>query len=404
MEKSDFKEIISKIQEPVYIFDSIKFKENFKGLLNSFRKIYPNYNIAYSYKTNYTPEVCSLVKELGGYAEVVSDMEYFLAKKLGYKEEKIIYNGPCKGENLDNFILNGGICIVDNQIELNRILNLALINNKDLEIGLRVNAGETIGKKSRFGFYFESEEFKNIFELLRVNKRVKVVGLHCHITGARDLVSWKKRIELLLKLADEYIGIPKFLDLGSGMYGKMVEELAVQFNSEIPTFSDYAEVVASRMNKHYINVPLEEKPLLITEPGTTLVADSFYFISKVIAIKCIKDQNYAILNCSYHNIGELSSKKNLPITILGKGKSEYKNVNFVGYTCLEYDLLYRNYNGFLDIGDYVIFANIGSYSNTLKPPFIWPNCAMIAYDSEEKEIKLIKRKETFDDIFKTYII
>ena len=61
--------------EAFYLLDSEQFHENFKELRDLFRKVYPNFNIAYSYKTNYTPKFCRLVYEMGGYAEVVSEME-----------------------------------------------------------------------------------------------------------------------------------------------------------------------------------------------------------------------------------------------------------------------------------------------------------------------------------------
>ena len=71
------------MQYPVstyYVFKEKDFIDNYKSFFDTFRKYYSNYQIAYSYKTNYTPYICKLVKELGGYAEVVSKMEYDLAK------------------------------------------------------------------------------------------------------------------------------------------------------------------------------------------------------------------------------------------------------------------------------------------------------------------------------------
>ena len=82
---------------PLYVFNQEEFVQNYRELESTFKAIYPKYHICYSYKTNYTPVICRLVKELGGYAEVVSDMEYELARRLGYGAEKIVYNGPCKG-------------------------------------------------------------------------------------------------------------------------------------------------------------------------------------------------------------------------------------------------------------------------------------------------------------------
>ena len=76
------KSLIEANGTPFYIFDEKGFIDNYRLLEETFKAVYPNYQICYSYKTNYTPFVCDLVKRLGGLAEVVSDMEYTLAKKL----------------------------------------------------------------------------------------------------------------------------------------------------------------------------------------------------------------------------------------------------------------------------------------------------------------------------------
>ena len=69
--------------EAFYILDSAQFRKNFTELKDAFAKIYPNANIAYSYKTNYTPKLCKIVDALGGYAEVVSEMELEIARRIG---------------------------------------------------------------------------------------------------------------------------------------------------------------------------------------------------------------------------------------------------------------------------------------------------------------------------------
>lgn len=67
-------ELVKKNGTPFYLFDEKGFVYNYRKLEEAFKAVYPNYQISYSYKTNYTPFVCQLVKSLGGYAEVVSDM------------------------------------------------------------------------------------------------------------------------------------------------------------------------------------------------------------------------------------------------------------------------------------------------------------------------------------------
>jgi diaminopimelate decarboxylase len=89
--------------------------------------------------------------------------------------------------------------------------------------------------------------------------------------------------------------------------------------------------------------------------------------------------------------------------ISADGRSEYfENADLVGYTCLEQDVLYQRYTGFLGLGDYVQFGNVGGYSTVYKPPFIWPNCAMLV-KQENGEYREIKRAESYDDLLGTYV-
>ena len=71
------------------------------------------------------------------YAEVVSEDEYNLAKRMGVAKNRIIYNGPIKtkGSFLEA-VSNGCIVNVDSQRELDWIGEIATDAGK---IGLRVN-------------------------------------------------------------------------------------------------------------------------------------------------------------------------------------------------------------------------------------------------------------------------
>ena len=81
----------------------------------------------------------------------------------------------------------------------------------------------------------------------------------------------------------------------------------------------------------------------------------------------------------------------------------YKDIDLCGYTCVENDRLFRGYSGELDVGDWAIFENVGSYSVVMKPPFIFPNVPIISYDGRSGGTELVKSAETFDDIFRTYL-
>ena len=76
-------------------------------------------------------------------------------------------------------------------------------------------------------------------------------------------------------------------------------------------------------------------------------------------------------------------------------------MDFTGYTCLEQDVMRKNVNCRISVGDYVVVGNVGGYSNVLKPPFIWPNCAMVAINGDK--VELMKKRESYDDVLGTYL-
>lgn len=409
--KEDVVKYVNEFGSPLYIFHENEFKENYLNLLNTMKSIYPKYNIAYSYKTNYTPKIISLVKSLGGLAEVVSEMEYKLAKKIGYDNIDIIYNGPVKGDGLFEHILNGGIANIDSLDELKTVIEFAKLNSKvDIKLAFRANVDIEQGYISRFGLdAYEDEsvnsEIDEAFELVQCIDNVEVVGLHCHVGRSRSINAWKNRVRIMFKLVDRYFDkTPQFIDFGSGMNSVMEPELANQFGDEIPTFEEYANVVARAMNEKYGDLPFEQQPLLLTEPGTTLISGCMSFISKVETIKSVKGKSYVTFDCSGGNMGDICHLKQLPITVypMGNEAKQLNNSTFVGYTCLEHDHIYEGFNGNLAVGDLIQFRNVGSYSNVFKPPFILPNCAMVQI-SDDGRVELMKRKETLDDLFQTYI-
>lgn len=384
-----------------YILDSEQFKVNFLELKNAFAKIYNNFNIAYSYKTNYTPKLCKIINELGGYAEVVSDMEMEVALRVGVEASKIIWNGPYKNyRKVEELLLSGGTVNLDSVYEIEKIRDISKRNYKHkINVGVRVNFDIGDGVTSRFGFDIESDEFKEVLYLIKECQNINLVGIQCHF-ATRRLETWKPRAEKMLALLDKLGITPSHIDLGGGLFGKMEESLKKQFDSAIPTYEEYANLVAPLFAEHYKNS--ETKPLLLIEPGSALVGDCMKFASKVVNIKKVRGKSIATLLGSIYNTNPTLNKKNPPIKVypMGEAQREYCDLDFGGFTCIESDYLYRHFNGKLANGDMVVFGNVGSYSVVLKPPFILPNFPII--DISDKGVEQVKRGEVFDDLFHTF--
>jgi len=403
------KKISSIHGDAFYILDTEQFIMNFRELQKAFRNIYKNTHIAYSYKTNYTPRVCKIVDQLGGFAEVVSCMEYSIAKKLAVEPKKIYFNGPYKDSKaVKDLLLSGGTVNIDSDFDLKIVKEIAIDNpNSELSVGIRCNFDIHDGVLSRFGYDVNSTEFEDVLNSILEIPNIKLNGLHCHF-ATRDIKTWPQRAVGILEVTEKYFNEPpKFISLGGGIYGKMPDSLKIQFETEIPTYEDYANAVAHQFKDYFKNVDKDRQPMLIIEPGSALVADAMKFVSKVISIKDIRGKKIATLLGSIYNINPTLNKKNPPIKIYhdkssGEKQQTYANLDFGGYTCIESDYLYRGFTGELAVGDYVVFDNIGSYSIVLKPPFILPNFAIVEYDCKNEEIHLIKEKEQFEDLFHTY--
>ena len=395
--------------ESFYLLDSKQFARNYEELLGAFREIYPNSHIAYSYKTNYTPKLCKIVDEKGGMAEVVSDMEYKIALKVGVKPQNIVFNGPYKkAEAVQQLLIDGGIVNIDSNYELEIIKEIAKNNpEKILTVGIRCNFDIEDGVTSRFGFDVEGQDFVNAIQSINEIENLHLIGLHCHF-ATRSIEKWPQRAEGMLKLVDKHFdNPPTFITLGGGLFGKMDDSLKAQFTQEIPTYKDYAEVAATKFREFYKDTDMEKQPKLIIEPGSALAGDAMKFAAKVINIKDVRGKKIATLAGSIYNINPTLNTKNPPLTVYhlesnGTQQQTYTNLDFGGYTCIESDYLYKGFNGGLSIGDYAVFGNVGSYSVVLKPPFILPNFAVVDYDDKTGEIELIKERETFEHLFKTF--
>lgn len=389
--------------EAFYTLDVEQFKRNFTELKQAFSSIYPQFNIAYSYKTNYIPRLGQAVDSLGGFAEVVSDMEIDIARHAGVRAEKIIFNGPYKKSSaVNDLLLDGGTVNIDSIYELDNIRLLAIEHpEKTINLGIRVNFAINDGVLSRFGFDVEFEEFQQVLKFMTSLPNIHLVGLHCHF-ATRSLETWAPRAKGMLKLIDSLGLIPEHIDIGGGLYGKMAAELATQFPAKIPKYTEYAEAVATVFADHYGSTPSDKRPLLLIEPGSALVGDCMSLITTVKSIKNVRGKAIATLLASMYNIN--MGKKNPPMKVVAKHDAEhraYNDLDFAGFTCIESDYLYRGYSGQLAVGDYVVFSNVGSYSIVFKPPFILPNFAVVEVH-ENGSVETIKRAETYDDLFQTY--
>lgn len=389
--------------------DVPQFISNCHDFIEAFRQIYPRSALAYSYKTNYLPAFCIAVDRLGGYAEVVSRMEYDLAVRLGVRGERIIFNGPLKtAEDIEMALTANSTVNLDCLQEIVWIERLSKQTPaRKFSVGLRCNFDVGTPTRSRFGLSVDSGELNEAVRRLRRLPNVRVSGLHCHFsTPTRSVAFYELRTRRLIELADKLFGrvTPDFLDVGGGFFGHMPKEFARQFDCPIPDYAAYARAVACPVRERY---DPEAGPTLIIEPGAAVVADVMKYVGRIVAVKNLGPRRVALVVGSVHNVRPTLSSKRLPVELYRAkmaraGAAIDGPVDLVGYTCMEHDCLLPDYPGRVAVGDFVVFGQVGAYTLVFKPPFIRPNPPILGYGTGSSEWEVLRREETFADVFVSF--
>lgn len=395
--------ISSKYGDAFYLLESCRFEKNYRDLSSAFKKYYPKFNIAYSYKTNYTPKLVQIVNRLGGYAEVVSDMELEIALRSGVLSNRIIWNGPVKNPtSVKKLLLEGGTVNIDSVYEIDNIREIAREHpDHIMNVGVRLNYDVGDSVLSRFGFDVDDDSFSFVLSFIKNTPNIKLINLQVHF-AKRAPEYWAARTARMLEIYDrvvyEYDLKPERLDIGGGIYGNMPDSLRLQLGIGSVTYDDYARRAAKLFSEHF--EAAENAPYLFIEPGSALAGDCMRFICRIETIKKVRGKIIATASGSQKNISMNGINPPMEVVSGGKKQTILDNADIVGFTCIEGDVLQKNYCGPLSFGDYIVIDNCGSYSLVMKPPFILPNFPVLDINGEN--IEVIKRAETFDDLFKTF--
>lgn len=359
-QKLTYSDDLAQIQHAIYIADISVFKRNIKDLISEFRRYYQNFNIGYSFKTNYYHKFLQAALDQGCYAEVVSPMEFSMATHNGFGPSRIIYNGVIPDKDNKTITAQaGGLVFIDNIEELR---SMGPIQN----IGLRLNFGIGNGFQSRFGFEADGEDSQLNDAVKYCNEEgIKIYAIQCHISFARGLSFFEARIRKMVKFAkDLNVDI---VDIGGNMFGRVDPFLKSQIEIEepLPSYSDYAKVIAGVFKKSFPN----EDKLLIAECGTPIVGNAVSLLAKVLAIKEVAGRKTAILNVTNHDVGWLCCNKNAPVYSIDGG-DECQNIRIFGCSCVEKDVISNNFTGRIKVGGRVLITNVGAYGINVACNFI----------------------------------
>jgi diaminopimelate decarboxylase len=406
----DLEALVSEYGSPLFVASENVLRESYRGFARAFSSPDFDTRIAYSYKTNYLPAICRVFHEEGAFAEVVSGMEYDLARALSVPGDRIVFNGPFKRrDEIERAIGERALINIDGFDELDLVTRVAAGLSCPARIGLRINF--RYGKQSwnKFGFNFENGDSRRALERIAGEKSLALEALHNHsgtfllkpeIYGrAADVLidSAKQARELGLK--------PTTLDLGGGfpsdndLKPQITGTLGVGMLSK--QLSGFAAIIAPRIKR--ARALFGGRPTLILEPGRALVDNAVHLVATVIAEKTVPEKGPAVVIDAGVNLLPTvywydHRVTRAPTAASGASDGRVRPISIYGPLCMQIDVLRENVlMKPPKIGELLTFSNVGAYCQTQSMQFIQPRPATVLVS--DRGVDLIRKKETWRDIF-----
>ena len=380
---------------PVYVYSGSKLKENLNGYLSSVRE---EDKVCYSVKSNSNIHLLELLADLGSGFDVVSGNELRKCLEAGAKPEDIVFSGVGKTEEELVLAIKENIFSIniESEEELDRIIKTAKDLEKKAQCMIRINPDisseshpyiQTGLKTSKFGILREGID--SLVEKASKSGLINLKGIASHVGSQifnKELIF--ENLNLLIEIANNLIRqghALSYIDLGGGLGISYQEEKELKPKGVL-------EEVISKLEPLNLN--------LLLEPGRSISGNTGVLLSKVEYLKKTSDLNFAVIDSgmndllrpslyqAWHNISvvETNNQKELSYEVVGP-------VCESGDTFGEDRILSLNEDSILAIHDAGAYGHVMSsnYNSRLRPPEILV---------EGKEIKVIRRRETFDDLLR----
>ena len=389
------KDIAKKFGTPVYVYSANKLKENLNNYVSSVRK---EDKVCYSVKSNSNIHILSLLSELGSGFDVVSGNELRRCLEAGAKPEDIVFSGVGKTKEEIRLAISAGIFSIniESEEELERIINISKDLKKQAECTIRINPDlsseshpyiQTGLKTSKFGVL--KEKVDSMTRKASESGSVNIKGIASHVGSQifdKELIleNLNLLIEISTHLSKQGHNL-RYLDLGGGFGISYQEEKELKIDEVLTEIISVLE-------------PLNLN--LILEPGRSISGNAGVLLSKIEYLKKTPGLNFAVIDSgmndflrpslyqAWHDISvvETKDKKELFYKVVGP-------VCESGDTFGEERLLSLDENSILAIHDAGAYGHAMSsnYNSRLKSSEIL---------IEDEEIKVIRRRETFDDLLR----
>ncbi len=279
-------ELKEKFGTPLYIYDENKLIDNINEFKNNFKSEQFNTKVVFASKSFNVKAMLKLIKENNLGLDCVSLGELYTACMIDFQGNDIYMHGNNKSDEELSYSINNNVnIVVDNVWELKRIVKLA--SGKNVNLFIRINVGVeahthkyviTSDIDSKFGVIYNSDDYKEMLQIINHNDNLNFVGLHAHI-GSQifDLSGFDEEIKRLISYCKDF-SKPISLDLGGGFGVFYTDEDTPKKIADVCSF------IIKSVEKYSNELHIKLNEVLI-EPGRAIVAEAGYTLYTIGDIK-----------------------------------------------------------------------------------------------------------------------
>ena len=413
----DCMELTERFGTPLYVMDEDLIRKNCRTYTNAMERYYQgNGKILYASKAFSTMAMCKIVEQEGMGLDVVSGGELYTALAAEFPRDMIYFHGNNKSDSELDFAIDSDIyCIVvDNIYELEKINEKAMARGKKVQISFRIKPGidahthdfvMTGQIDSKFGVALENGEALEAVKMATEMSFVELIGVHCHI-GSQifDLAPFQSAAEIMLgfvaETRDKFGVHIKELNLGGGFGIKYVP------SHDPIEYDKYIESVRETVVNTCAKLSLEV-PMLIMEPGRSIVASAGITLYTVGGVKEIKDvRTYVSVDGGMADNPRYALYQSEYDAVIANRPSaeKLKLVTIAGKCCESGDLLVKDIMmPDVEVGEVLAVLATGAYNYSMssnynripKPPVVLV---------KDGEARIIVRREDFEDIVRNDVL
>jgi diaminopimelate decarboxylase len=381
---------------PLYVYDAQTIVDKYTLFKESFSV--NSLTVNYAVKALSNPSILRIFKSLGAHLDTVSIQELRIGLHAGFSPEEIVFtpSGVSHSE-LEKAIELGVKINIDNLHTLEYMGH----EHPNVPICIRFNPHIMAGGNSKISVgHIDSKFGISIHQMPLVQRIVEtlnipVEGVHMH-TGSDilDVDVFLQAADILFETAKKFPNL-SYIDFGSGFKVPYKE-------GDLETdIREFGKVMSERFNEFEKSYG---KPLtLMFEPGKFMVSESGYFFVKTNLTKQTTSTIFASVDSGFnHLIRPMFYNSHHEIYNVSHPGGKPRIYTVVGYICESDTFGYDRKISEIREGDILGFKNAGAYCFSMASNYnsrYRPAEVLI----QDGQAKLIRRRETFDDLMSSVV-